>query len=279
MSTYALNDVLGPRGRTTNLWLNAASTVAIAAILGWLLWRLADNGQLTAEAWSATIRPDVLKLFGVGLLSTLSAAGTAMAVSLLLGLVLAAGRLSNRIWLRIPARAAVELFRGLPVLLLIFLIYLGLPALGIVISAFWSLVLGISLYNGAFIAEIYRAGILALPRGQTEAAAAIGLTPRQTTLLILLPQAVRTMLPALIVQLVVIVKESSLGFIVGYTELLRNANGAVHFLGTKFALPLYVEIAVVYIVLNLLLSMLARYVERRTSRRSSAPSPVTVEVE
>lgn len=261
-----LHDVPGPRAKRSIVFWNIGTGILVAAGIAWLLVKLGEKGQLSTE-WSIVYDPTVLKLFGSGLLATLLVAVCGMTFSLLFGLVLAAGRLSRKRWLRGPARAAVELFRGLPVLMLIFLIYLGLPIIGIVIPSFWALVLGVSLYNGALIAEIYRSGILALPRGQTEAAESIGLRPGQVMRYILLPQAIRSMLPALISQLVVIVKESSLGFIVGYTDLARDGNGAVNFLGTLYTLPIYTEIAAIYIVINVLLSQLAKWIERRSRQR------------
>ena len=132
---------------------------------------------------------------------------------------------------------------------------------------FWALVAGLTLYNSAVIGEIFRAGILSLPRGQTEAAYAIGLRRGQTLRLILIPQAVRRMLPALISQLVTLLKDTSLGFVIGYAELLRNGRTAVEFLGGRYSIPIYTAIAVVYIAVNTSLSFLARWLDRRTRRR------------
>jgi glutamate transport system permease protein len=190
-----------------------------------------------------------------------------MVLSMAVGAVLAVGRLSRRAWVARPAGVWVELFRGLPLLLLILFLFLGLPAVGITISVFWALVAGLTLYNSAVIGEIFRAGILSLPRGQTEAAYAIGLRRGQTLRLILIPQAVRRMLPALISQLVTLLKDTSLGFVIGYAELLRNGRTAVEFLGGRYSIPIYTAIAVVYIAVNTSLSFLARWLDRRTRRR------------
>jgi len=155
----------------------------------------------------------------------------------------------------------VEIFRGLPLLLLIFFIFLGAPQLGVVVPTFWALTLGISLYNSAVMSEIFRAGIAALPRGQAEAAAAIGMRKTQILRIILLPQAIRIMLPALISQVVTIVKETSLGFVIGYTELLRSGRVAVEYLGGQYAIPVYVLIAAIYLLMNIGLSKLARRID------------------
>ena len=154
-----------------------------------------------------------------------------MVLAMAVGGLLAVARLSRRRWLSLPAGAWVELFRGLPLLLLILFIFLGLPAAGVTVSTFWALVAGLTLYNSAVLGEIFRAGILSLPKGQTEAAYSIGLRRGQTLRLILIPQAVRRMLPALISQLVTLLKDTSLGFVIAYAELLRTGRNAVEFLG------------------------------------------------
>jgi glutamate transport system permease protein len=154
-----------------------------------------------------------------------------------------------------------------PLLLLILFLFLGLPALGVTVSTFWALVGALTLYNSAVIGEIFRAGILSLPRGQTEAAYAIGLRRMQTLRIILLPQAVRRMLPALISQLVTLLKDTSLGFVIGYEELLRRGRSAVEFLGGRYSIAVYTGIAILYILVNMSVSQFARWLDGRTQRR------------
>ena len=197
-----------------------------------------------------------------GLLNTLKAAAYALVLALLLGIVLAFGRLSSSWFVRLPAVAVVEFFRGVPLLLLILFFFLAFPlAFQIELPALWALVFGLTLYNGAVIAEIIRAGVLSLPKGQTEAALAVGLTRGQTLRAILLPQAVRIMLPALVSQLVVLLKDTSLGFVIGYAELLRTGGQLVQVLDNP--IQLYVAIALIYIAINLALGRLAGYLEGR----------------
>jgi glutamate transport system permease protein len=239
----------------------------VAAVVGVAVARLAAKGSFDPELWRVLTEGAVQRLIGRGLVATLRAAVVAMVLAMAVGAVLAVGRLSRRAWVARLAGAWVELFRGLPLLLLILFLFLALPAVGITISVFWALVAGLTLYNGAVIGEIFRAGILSLPRGQTEAAYAIGLRRGQTLRLILVPQAVRRMLPALISQLVTLLKDTSLGFVIGYAELLRNGRTAVEFLGGRYSIPIYTAIAVVYIVVNASLSLLARWLDRRTRRR------------
>ncbi|MDT9697953.1 ABC transporter permease subunit [Streptomyces sp. P17] len=264
--TAVLYDAMGPRARRRVHLGTAVGAVLAAGLLAVVLTRLSSHGQLSADRWSILFNADLRDLLLEGLLATARVAGVSLILSLGFGMLLACGRLAPQRWLRAPLRVWVEVFRGLPLLLLIFFIFLGAPALGMDVSTFWALTLGITLYQSAVMSEIIRAGILSLPRGQSEAAAAIGLGGAATMRIIVLPQAVRLMLPALISQMVVLLKETSLGFIIGYTELLRNGRIAVEYLGGAYAIPVYTGIALVYLVVNLLLSALARTVDRRTRR-------------
>ena len=267
MSEAVLYDVAGPRGRRRILIGSVAGLVLVALVVGVAVARLAAKDVFEAERWRVLTRSDLLELLGRGLGATLRAAAVAMVLAMALGALLAVGRLSRRRWLAVPAGAWVELFRGLPLLLVILFLFLGLPAAGVTISTFWALVGGLTLYNSAVLGEIFRAGVLSLPKGQTEAAYAIGLRRGQTLRLILLPQAVRRMLPALISQGVTLLKDTSLGFVIAYAELLRTGRNAVEFLGGPYSIPVYTAIAVVYIAVNASLSFLARWLDRRTRRR------------
>jgi glutamate transport system permease protein len=267
MSEAVLYDVAGPRSRRRILAGSVVGLLVIAAILGLAVARLAAKGAFEADLWQVLTQNDVQRLLGRGLAATLRAALLAMALSMLVGALLAVGRLSRRSWLAGLAGGWVELFRGLPLLLMILFVFLGLPALGVTVSTFWALVAGLTLYNSAVLGEIFRAGILSLPRGQTEAAYAIGLRRGQTLRIILLPQAIRRMLPALVSQLVTLLKDTSLGFVIGYSELLRNGRTAVEFLGGRYSIPIYTAIAVIYIAVNGSLSLLAGWLDRRTRRR------------
>jgi glutamate transport system permease protein len=267
VSEAVLYDAVGPRGRRRILLGSVAGVLGVAAVLGVAVARLAAKGSFDAELWRVLTQGAVQRLIGRGLVATLRAALVAMVLAMAVGAVLAVARLSRRAWVARPAGAWVELFRGLPLLLLIFFLFLALPVVGVTISVFWALVAGLTLYNGAVIGEIFRAGILSLPKGQTEAAYAIGLRRGQTLRMILVPQAVRRMLPALVSQLVTLLKDTSLGFVIGYAELLRNGRTAVEYLGGRYSIPIYTAIAVVYIAVNASLSLLARWLDRRTRRR------------
>jgi glutamate transport system permease protein len=267
MSEAVLYDAAGPRGRRRILIGSVAGGLLVAALVAAAVARLASKGAFEAERWQVLTQGDLQRLLGRGLAATLRAALLAMVLATAVGALLAVARLSRRRWLAVPAGAWVELFRGLPLLLLILFLFLGLPVVGLTVSTFWALVAGLTLYNSAVIGEIFRAGILSLPKGQTEAAYSIGLRRGQTLRLILIPQAIRRMLPALISQLVTLLKDTSLGFVIAYAELLRVGRNAVEFLGGPYSIPVYTAIAVIYIAVNASLSFLARWLDRRTRQR------------
>lgn len=203
-----------------------------------------------------------------GLQQTLLAAATGMVLSLAFGIIFAVGRLSDHWWLRLPSGVVVEFFRAVPLLLMIFFIFYGVPFLiqGPV-PAFWAVVVGLTLYNGSVLAEAFRAGIRAIPGGQAEAAYAVGMRKNQVMRLILVPQAARAMLPVIVSQLVVLLKDTALGYIVAFPELLqRGVNDLAANHGNVVAAAIVV--AAIYIVLNSLLTALAGWLDRRSRRRA-----------
>ena len=266
MTTPVLYDVQGPRARRRVLIASVVGGLLVLALFAVAAQRLAANEQFEYEKYEPFLtEPLLYERLLEALQNTMVAAAYALVLAMLLGIVLAFGRLSHRWFLRIPAVAIIEFFRGVPLLLLIFFFFLAFPlAFQIELPALWSLVLGLTLYNGAVIAEIVRAGVLSIPKGQTEAALATGLTRAQTLRLILLPQAIRVMLPAIISQLVVLLKDTSLGFVIGYAELLRTGSQLVQLLNNP--IQLYLVIALIYIVINGALSLLARFLESRQRR-------------
>ncbi len=246
--------------------------LVVLAVIGFVLWRLSGNGQLDPQRWAVLTdtRTGVPQALGEALVRTLRVAAVGMVLATLFGLLLAVGRLSDHRWVRVPTVTVIEFFRAIPLLVVIFALYFVLPKFGIQISAFAALTGGLVLYNAAVLAEIFRAGILSVDRGQREAAFGLGMRKSQVMSLVLLPQAVRRMLPVLVAQLVVLLKDSSLGFIISYFELLRQARSLVEFFtprfGNEYTFQLYVAAGLIYIVLNVLLSQLAKYIERRTRR-------------
>jgi len=261
-----LYDVQGPQARRRVRIYSAVGLVLLLALLAVVVQRLAANGQFDEELYRPFVdQPALYERLAEGLRGTLTAAVYALVLASVLGVLLAFGRLSRAPFVRLPAVGIIELFRALPLLLVILGLFLAWPVVvGDRLEPLYAVVIGLTLYNGAVIAEIVRAGILALPRGQSEAAQSIGLGRGQTLRLVLLPQAVRIMLPALISQLVVLLKDTSLGFVIGYLELLRSGQRVVQNLDNP--LQLFTVIALIYIAINVTLSWLATVVERRQRR-------------
>lgn len=209
----------------------------------------------------------MIRFLAAGLLGTLRAAILAMALALVAGVVLVFARLSRRRLLRAAAIGYLETFRGLPVLLLIFASFLAVPRLGFNISRLQAVVLALALYNSAVLGEIFRAGILSLERGQREGALALGLTEGQAMRSVVLPQAVRRMLPAIVSQLVTLLKDTSLGSVIGYEELLRRSDLAAKTARPASDLQAFLIAGAIYVLVNLLLSRLARRLESAQRRR------------
>ncbi|MEU4568583.1 amino acid ABC transporter permease [Micromonospora sp. NPDC023956] len=265
--TSVLYDLPGPKARRRNAILGIVSTVGIVALLAFVVWRFNETGQFEARKWEQLQYASVQRELLTGLWATLKAAGIAAVLALLFGAVFASARLSDKWFLRSPATFVVELFRAIPLLILIFFGYYVPLQYGWPIDKLWALVIGLTLYNGSVLAEIFRAGINAVPYGQSEGAYAIGMRKNQVLRLILLPQAFRSMLPAIVSQLVVLLKDTALGFIITYPELLfvgKQIGGRLSF-GLPYV-PTYLVVAAIYISICGLLSFFAWWLQRRMSR-------------
>ena len=263
-----LADDLGPRGRRKVQVATLISLLALGFLVYVAVGRLNSTGQLDAARWQPLTEWPVMRFLLVGLVNTLKAALTAMACALALGLLLALGRLSRNWVIRNLAGAQVEFFRGFPLLLLILFAGFGLPRYGVRWGPFWFLVAALVAYNSAILAEIFRAGILSLDRGQREAASAIGMSYWQSMMLVQVPQAVRRMVPSIIAQLVTLLKDTSLGFVITYEELLRYGRQTGEFFHNP--LQTLVVVAVMYIIVNFTLGRVAAWLEARQHRRPRA---------
>lgn len=275
--SHVLYDHPGPRARWRNRVLGVIFVLVLLALAWYVYRRFDDRGQFVAQKWHPFVEVETWTQFILpGLLQTLYAALTGMGLALAFGLVFAVGRLSAHWWIRIPAGVVVEFFRAVPLLLMIFFVFYGLPFLiEQPVSAFWSVVAGLTLYNGSVLAEAFRAGIRAVPSGQSEAAYAIGMRKSQVMGHILLPQAARSMLPVVVSQLVVLLKDTALGYIVAFPELLQRGNELVGNFGN--ALAVSVVLAIIYIIINSMLTLLANWLDRRTRRRGGRPQALATQ--
>ncbi|WP_435973289.1 amino acid ABC transporter permease [Streptomyces sp. Qhu_M48] len=258
----ALYDIPGPHARRRHLLYGVASTVVILALAGWILYLLFDNDQFTSTKWSPFLYKGIQELLLEGLGNTLKAFAYASVLSLALGGVLAAGRLSEHRVLRWLSTLFVEFFRAMPVLVMIFFIFVALK-----VQPLPALVAGLTLYNGSVLAEVFRTGIHAVARGQGEAAYALGMRKTQVMTYVLVPQAVRAMLPAIISQLVVALKDTSLGFLITYEEFLHAGKLIASNLDYDLPfIPVVLVISPIYIGMCMLLSWFATWVARRERR-------------
>lgn len=270
-----LFDVPGPRARRLSLVSSIIAGVLILLGLGWIALTLAaprESGGITLPGYFDPSRWDILAdpevwsfIFFQGVLGTLRAALTAAVFALILGVIFSLLRSSEIAWIRIPTAVVLEFLRGMPVLLMMLFILLVMST-----DPFWAVVAALSLYNGALIGEALRAGLASLPRGQREAGLSLGMRPLQSKMLVEFPQAFRQMLPIIVAQLVVLLKDTSLGYIVGYTELLRvTMNNLASFYGNRYLFTFFVITLVLYLAMNLSLSWFARWLSKRTASKSS----------
>jgi glutamate transport system permease protein len=261
-----LYDALGPRGRRRALIATVLVGAGVLAFAGFVVYRMAQYGHLSQARWSYVFSPDILKYLGEGLLNNVKAAVIAGGLALVLGLFLALGRLSPLAAIRVPTVGWIEFFRGFPLVLLILIPYLLFPIYLRAIDPIWYVVIGLTLYNSAVMAEIYRAGILSLDRGQREAGFAIGLTRRQTMRLIVLPQAIRRMVPLLLTQLIILFKDSTLGVAVTYPDALRRGETIGSF-EPRVVFQAIIVTAVMFFLASFALSRLVAVLEWRQARR------------
>lgn len=265
MSASAIFDAPGPRARRRIRLVTTLSLLSLALLVAYGFYLFWVNGQLAPGKWANfTLWPTqryLLKALG----NTLLAAAGAAAIALPLGAVLAVARLSRRWVIRWPATFVIELFRAIPVLLIIYMFLLALPKYGINPDLFWKLVIPIGLCAAATIAEALRAGVLAIPAGQAEAGRAIGLSERQIMWTILMPQAIRVVIPSLVAQIVILLKDTTLGYVVSYGELQHSARVLVASTGNL--IQTYLVITVIYIGLNIAISRFAHYLDQRRMQK------------
>ena len=260
----SLEDILfgapSPQARRVTQVASLIAAALLLALAAGIALRFHSAGQLEARFWEFFAWPTTWAFRAKGLLGTLASSAMAAVIALALGLVLLAGRLARPRLVRWPSVAVIEFLRGTPTLLLIYVCFLVLPAAGIKLSTYWMLTLPIGLSTAAVVAEVYRAGVLAVPRGQTDAARSLGLTEVQVFRLVVFPQAVRFIVPALVAQLVIVVKDTTFGYIVTYGELMQNAK--VLIANYHALVPVYLVVAVLYCLVNYAISRASRRLNR-----------------
>ncbi|MFT8358003.1 amino acid ABC transporter permease [Bifidobacterium aquikefiri] len=268
-----LFDEPGPKARRKIAIANTIGAIVFIVLIALVLRRLANppqgQNQLSWSLWKPALDWQAWQDFYLpGLLSTVKASILAVIGSVLFGVVFGIGRLLNFGPIRWLSSIIVEFCRAVPVLLFMIFLWQAFAAIGFADnSAFLAVTWGLILYNGSVVAELVRSGVGNLPHGQREAALALGMSPVRSLMSVEVPQALIAMLPALITQLVVVLKDTALGSIITYTELLQESRR----LGSSYfnMLQALVVAAVIYFVLSYLLSRLAEGLPNRMQRRTA----------
>ena len=283
MSMSVLYDAPGPKTRRNSTIASVISAVAILAGLTWVFFTLAaprvnangaeQPGMFDPSRLDILSDPEVWGAFGGGVVDTLRMAAVAAMLAIVVGILFSFGRTAASKWIRIPTSVLLELFRGMPLLLLILFVFLLFST-----GSYWAGVIGLAVYNGAIIGEALRAGISSLPRGQREGGLSVGLTSLQTRFIIEFPQAFRQMLPIILAQLVVLLKDTSLAYVVGYPELARTIKNLQNFYGSRYLFTLFAVGFVIYLVMNLTLSYIARYAAKRSGPKLGKVTPDTPKI-
>jgi glutamate transport system permease protein len=268
-SNNLLYEPPGPIARRRNRIISVVGVVLLFCCLFTAGHRLDESGQFDAKRWEIFLHPGTLRFLFDGLMATLLAAVISMVLAFSLALPLALARLSSNFWLRSLAASYIGCFRAVPLLLLILFTVILLPSIGLNWSALGYLIFGMVLHHSAMTAEIIRAGILSLGRGQKEAALSIGMREHQAMIWVVLPQALKLMLPALISAVLAIVQDTSLGYIIPYEELLRRSQQISSFAPQSLLQSAFI-VTVMYGFVSALLLALRRWIERRQAYTSRA---------
>ncbi len=261
----ALYEPPGPKTRKKMLVGTVVTLASVLTLAAWIVYRFWVTGQLSARYWQLFSWRTTWIYLGRGLLGTFEVALTSAAIAIVLGLALMLGRTGRIAWLRVVCAAITNFFRGVPSLLFIYFFFFTMPSVGISMPPFWMMVLPISFAASGVLAEVFRAGMNAVPKGQTEAGLSIGLSPWKVKTKIVMPQAIRFVIPSLISQLVVVVKDTALAYVVSYPDLMQNAQ----VLRTNYdaMVSTFFVVGLIYIVINYLINKASVYVSRRTGAK------------
>jgi len=261
----ALYEAPGPKTKRHILVGTIISSVVLVAIVAWVVMRLYRQGQFSSKYWSFFGKWTTWRFLLEGFAGTMEVALTAGAIALVLGVLFMLGRISKNKAVSTIFRVIINFFRGIPSLLLIYFFFLVLPGYGLKIPSFWMLAIPISLTASGVLAEVFRAGVNAVPKGQVEAALSIGLTDGQVMRKIVLPQAIRYVIPSLISQLVVVVKDTSVAYVVSFPDILQN--GRVLISNYDALVSVYFVVAVIYVLINYAINQASIYVARRSGTK------------
>lgn len=264
----SIRDVLyeppGPKAKRHIAAATVVSFTALATVFALIVRQFYVTGQLDAEKWAFFARYTTWKFIGKGLVGTLKVALAAGGIAFFLGLVLMLGRIGKNRILRAAGAALVEFSRGVPTLLFIYFFFLIAPQFGLKFPAFWKIALPVAISASGVVAEVLRSGVNAVPKGQTEAALSLGMRDGSIFFKIVFPQAFRYVIPALIAELVIVLKDTTFAYVVNYADLMQNARVLIS--NYDALLPVYLVVALLYIAINYVLNKLSVAAARRRNR-------------
>jgi len=258
----ALYEAPGPRTRRRTIIGTVISLILLAAGIAFVIRQFYITDQLNPKYWSFFTRWTTWRFLLTGFWGTLRVAFVAGIIAMLLGLILMLGRISPNKILSAACHVITDLFRSLPSLLLIYFFFLVIPKYGIRMPSFWMITIPVALAASGVLAEVFRAGVNAVPKGQTEAAMSIGMTHGKITRKIVLPQALRIVVPSLVSQLVVVVKDTTVAYVVSYPDLMQNARVLIS--NYDALVSMYFVVALIYIALNYATNQFSVYLAQRS---------------
>ena len=257
----ALYEAPGPKTRRRVAVGTAISLVLLALGIAFVIRQFYVNDQLNPKYWSFFTRWTTWRFLLRGFMGTIKVAFTAGIIAMALGLLLMLGRISPNKALSAVCHVVTDLFRSLPSLLLIYFFFLVIPKYGIRMSAFWMITVPVALAASGVLAEVFRAGVNAVPKGQTEAAMSLGMTHGKITRKIVLPQALKIVIPSLVSQLVVVVKDTTVAYVVSYPDLMQNARVLIS--NYDALVSMYFVVAIIYIAINYATNQFSIYLAHR----------------
>lgn len=264
----ALYEAPGKRAKRRIALVTAISVAALAALLALIVRQFYISGQLNAKYWVLFTRYTTWRFIGQGLLMTVKVALTAAIITFGLGFLLMRGKLSARRWMSAVSSALIEFSRGVPTLLFIYFFFLAAPQFGLKLSSFWRIALPCAISACGVVAEVFRSGVNAVPKGQREAALSLGMSERRTFYRVIFPQAFRYVIPSMIAELVIVLKDTTFAYVVNCADLMQNAKVLIS--NYDALVSIYLVVAVIYILINYVLNKASDLLARRLNRRKIA---------
>lgn len=261
----AIKDLLyeppGPRTLRITRVLTALSALICLGILALIIKLFYDNGQLDKYYWDLFASGSTWRFIATGLLGTLEVALASALIAFVVGMLFMLLRISQVRILRWISIGLIEFTRGVPTLLLIYFFFLAVPQFGLNITPFFKIVLPVAISASGVVAEVLRSGVNAVPKGQNEAALSLGMGRWKAFFKIIFPQGIRYIVPTLIAELVIVLKDTTFAYVVNYPDLMQNARVLIS--NHDSLLPVYLVTAVIYILINYVLNRIAVAISHR----------------